>query len=144
MIHTKELKTVADFESLQKGDFVACEFHRDVHDHPKKYRFKVFPIVKVRTDTKEVILQTKNNIYFNYQMFVDADSILKSAVLIISLPEGYVSPKNELPENGEEVMVITDKGRETLARFESFLGNQIWETNYEHGEDEMIVGWKKL
>lgn len=82
MINSKELKTVADFESLQKGDFIACEFHRDIHDYPNKYRFKVFPIVKVRTDLKEVILQTKNNIYFNYQMFVDGESNLKSAVLI--------------------------------------------------------------
>jgi len=85
MITTKELKTVADFESLQKGDFVVCEFHRDVHDFPKKYRFKVFPIVKVRTDTKEVILQTKNNIYFNYLMFIDGESNLKSCMLINSI-----------------------------------------------------------
>ena len=64
MIECKELKTAEDFESLEKGDFVACEFHRDVHDYPKKYRFRVFQIVKVKTDDKEVILQTKNNIYF--------------------------------------------------------------------------------
>lgn len=84
MIECKELKTAEDFESLEKGDFVACEFHRDIHDHPKKYRFRVFQIVKVKTDDKEVILQTKNNIYFNYKMFVDGDSNsnLKSAVLI--------------------------------------------------------------
>jgi len=84
MILEKSLKTIEDFEGLQKGDFVACEFHRDVSDYPKKYRFKVFPIVKVRTDTKEVILQTKNNIYFNYQMFIDGESNLKDAVLIYS------------------------------------------------------------
>jgi hypothetical protein len=85
MISTKQLQKIEDFESLQKGDFVACEFHRDISDYPKKYRFKVFPIVKVRTDTKEVILQTKNNIYFNYKMFVDSidgESNLKSAILI--------------------------------------------------------------
>ena len=82
MINTKELKTIEDFESLKKRDTLGCEFHRDMHDYPKQYRFKVFPIVKVRTDTKEVILQTKNNIYFNYKMFVDGESNLKSAVLI--------------------------------------------------------------
>lgn len=82
MIQTKELITIEDFESLLKGDYVCCEFHRDVHDYPKQYRFKIFPIVKVRTDTKELILQTKNNIYINYKMFVDGDSNLKSAVLI--------------------------------------------------------------
>ena len=82
MIQTKELKTVVDFECLKKGYFVACEFHRNIHDYLKQYRFKVFPIVKVKIDTKEIILQTKNNIYFNYQMFVDGESNLKSAVLI--------------------------------------------------------------
>lgn len=84
MIAVKPLKTVEDFESLEKGDFVACEFHRDVNDYPKKYRFKVFSIVKVRLDTKEVILQSKNNIYFNYEMYtnLDPNSNLKNALLI--------------------------------------------------------------
>lgn len=85
MINFKELKSVSDFESLKPDDYIACEFHRDVHDSPKKYRFKVFSIVKVKTDTKEVILQTKNNIYFNYEMFVDDESNLKYAYLITSV-----------------------------------------------------------
>lgn len=86
MIQTKELKTLEDFESLQKGDTLACQFHRDVHDHPRKsFRFKAFEIVEVKTRTKEIILQTKNNIYFNYGMFIDpSDGIsnLKSAFLV--------------------------------------------------------------
>ena len=86
MIQSKELKTVADFEGLQKGDTVACEFHRDMHDHPRgSFRFKVFEIVEVKTRTKEIILQTKNNLYFNYGMFIDpsdGESNLKSAVLL--------------------------------------------------------------
>lgn len=82
MITTKELKTLEDFENLQKGDLLACEFHRDIHDYPKEYRFKIFPVVKVKTDTNEVILQTKNNVYFNYIMFVNGESNLKQAILI--------------------------------------------------------------
>lgn len=82
MIQVKDLKNIEDFESLKKGDFVACEFRSVIHEYPKQYLFKVFPIVEVRTDTKEVILQTKNNIYFNYKMFIEGKSILKSAVLI--------------------------------------------------------------
>lgn len=78
----KNLKTIQDFENLKKGDWVACEFKLNIHDYPKTYRFKVFQIVKVRTDTKEVILQTKNNIYFNYKMFVDGESNLLSAMLL--------------------------------------------------------------
>ena len=82
MINTKELKTILDFESLRKGDFVACEFHSDVYDHPRKYRFKVFAIANLQTDAKELILQKKNNIYVNYKMFVEGRGNLKSAVLI--------------------------------------------------------------
>ena len=86
MINTKELKTIEDFESLKKGDTIACEFHRDVHDSPRKsFRFKVFEIVEVKTRTKEIILQKKNNLYFNYGMFIDPSdgaSNLKSATLL--------------------------------------------------------------
>jgi len=83
MITIKPLNTIEDFESLKSGDNVACEFHRNIHDHPKQpYRFGVFKIVKVRTDTKEIILQTKNNIYFNYRMYVNGESNLKNASLI--------------------------------------------------------------
>jgi len=85
MINTKELKTIEDFENLKKGDFLACEFHLDVHDYPKKYRFNVFSIADVKKDMKEVILKNKNNIYFNYGLFIDPSnghSNLKSAILL--------------------------------------------------------------
>lgn len=89
MIHTKELKTIEDFESLKEGDVIACEFHRNVHDHPRKsFRFKVFEIYKVLPRSKEIVLQKKNNLYFNYGMFIDpsdGQSNLKSAVLISSI-----------------------------------------------------------
>ncbi len=80
MIECKELKTAEDFESLEKGDFVACEFHRDIHDHPKKYRFRVFQIVKVKTDDAikfmqlgfnqtESVKMAKETILNNYKIF---------------------------------------------------------------------------
>lgn len=86
MILVKELKTKEDFESLKKGDVIVCEFHRDVHDYPKKsFRFKVFDIAEVKHLTTEIILQKKNNLYFNYGMFLDdSDGVsnLKCAVLL--------------------------------------------------------------
>lgn len=74
---------------------------------------------------------------------VFADQVLRLFGVSGSLPLGYVSPKNELPENGEEVMVITDTGRNAIARFETFLGYEIWGTNYDAEDDEMVVGWKR-
>lgn len=85
MIQSKELKTREDFINLKKGDVLACEFHRDVHDYPKKYRFKVFTVVENKESHSEIILQTKNNIYFNWKLFlkeVEGESNLKSAVLL--------------------------------------------------------------
>lgn len=82
MIAFKELKTIEDFESLKKGDQVACEFKRDVNDYPKKYRFNIFKIYDVKTNTTEIILQKKNNLYFNYLMFINGESNLSMAYLI--------------------------------------------------------------
>ena len=82
MIKVKELKTIEDFENLKKGDQIACKFNRDVHDYPKTYRFNTFKIVENKSNTKEIILQKKNNIYFNYEMFINGESNLESAVLL--------------------------------------------------------------
>ena len=82
MIKTKELKTIDDFKSIKKGDIVACEFKLDISDYPKKYRFNVFKVYDNLLDMNELILQKKNNVYFNYQMFCNGESILKSAILI--------------------------------------------------------------
>jgi len=79
----KLLKTLEDFESLKKWDNIACEFHRNLHDHPKKpYRKATFKIFLNKADSKEIILQKKNNLYFNYDMFLNWDSNLKEAILI--------------------------------------------------------------
>ena len=84
MIIQKGLTTIEDFENLKRGDKLACEFYRNMHDYPKKpYRFNIFSIAKVRKDTKEVILQVKNNLYFNYEFFVNGKKgNLKQAILI--------------------------------------------------------------
>lgn len=63
----------------------------------------------------------------------------------IELPEGWLSPKRELPEqNGIRVNVLTNKNRQTIARFERFLGSDIWETDFDSEEDEKVIGWKKI
>lgn len=43
-----------------------------------------------------------------------------------------------------QVFVLTNKNNEILARFEQFLENEIWETDYDYAEDEKIIGWKKI
>ena len=83
MIETNQIKTMEDFESLKKGDTVAVEFNKNIHDYPKKpYRFGIFKIFLNKRDTKELILQKKNNIYFNYKMFVKGESICNEVLLI--------------------------------------------------------------
>ena len=85
MIQFKELKNREDFIALKKGDIVACEFHRDVNDFPKKYRFNVFKIEENKESHSEIILQKKNNIYFNWKLFLgeeEGGSNLKSIILL--------------------------------------------------------------
>jgi len=82
MIISKSLETPSDFQSLKKGDVLAVEFYRDIHDYPKTYRFGVFKVVENKASHSEIILQKKNNIYFSYAMFLAGESNLKSVVLI--------------------------------------------------------------
>lgn len=82
MIIVSGLKTLEEFENLKKGDWLACEFHRDISDYPKKYRFNVFKICLIKKEDNEIILKVKNNIYFNYKMFLQGESNLKRAILI--------------------------------------------------------------
>ena len=72
MIQVKELKTILDFQNLKKGDTIACEFKRDVHNYPmKSFRFNIFNVVENKERTTEIILQKKNNLYFNYGLFIN-------------------------------------------------------------------------
>lgn len=83
MVILKEFKTIEDFDCLQKGDFVACEFNRLVHDYPKQpYSKGIFQVYEVKKNTKEVILQKKNNIYFNYEMYLEGTSNCSNIVKI--------------------------------------------------------------
>lgn len=61
----------------------------------------------------------------------------------LPLPKDYISTKTNLPDNGETVMVLTNLNRNTIARFEKFLGNEIWETDYDCEDNEKVIGWKK-
>lgn len=79
-MHTKELKTLEDFENIKKWDFLACEFHRNIPFYGN--RFRVFEVHENKDVHGEIILERKNNIYFNYRMFLDGESNLKTATLI--------------------------------------------------------------
>lgn len=88
MIHTKQLEILADFQDLKKGDLVACEWKLDSYINNKRTRFATYTVVDNKERTTEIILQTKNNVYFNYAMFLnpelDGCSNLKSIILIKS------------------------------------------------------------
>jgi hypothetical protein len=47
----------------------------------------VFTVVQNKESHNEIILQKKNNIYFNWEMFLEGTSNLKNAVLINSKDE---------------------------------------------------------
>jgi len=88
MIHTQLMETISDFQNLKKGDLVVCEWKLDSYVNNKRTRFAAYTIVENKERTAEIILQLKNNIYFNYMMFLEPDnygvSNLKSIILLKS------------------------------------------------------------
>ncbi len=88
MIQVKDIETLADFQRLKKGDLVAVEWKRNMYFGNKQTRFGTYEIVENKERTNEIILQTKNNVYLNYNMFLNPEigiSNLKSIVLIRSI-----------------------------------------------------------
>lgn len=90
MITTKMLETVEDFQAVKKGDILAVEWHRDSHKGDKRTRFAAYEVVENhyndgKHNNNEIILQIKNNVYFNFALFcgiVDGRSNAKSVMLI--------------------------------------------------------------
>ena len=76
---------------LDLGTLLLASFTEMCTMDPKKsFRFKVFEVVENKLRTTEIILQRKNNIYFNYGMFIDPSdetSNLKSAIRIRTIEE---------------------------------------------------------
>jgi len=88
MITYTALTTIEDFENIITGDFLAVEWHRDSYIGNKKCRFAVYQVhenLKHSTGYTEIVLQKKNNVYFNYKMFLNPElgiSNAKNVVLI--------------------------------------------------------------
>jgi hypothetical protein len=73
MIEVKDLKTVEDFENLKKGDIVIVEWKRDSYKNNSRTRFASYEIFLNKKESHEIILQKKNNVYFNYEMFLNPE-----------------------------------------------------------------------
>lgn len=78
------IENLSDFENLKKGDMVVCEFFRDTYKGNKKTRFATYDIVENKKDTTEIILQRKNNVYFNYMMYLNGHKGNLKDIAIIS------------------------------------------------------------
>lgn len=78
----KKLENLQDFEELKKWDSVLCSFQRDVWIDKRKRRFWYFEIFENKEYCKEIILEKKDNIYFNYEMFLNWESNLIEIYLI--------------------------------------------------------------
>jgi len=74
MIQTKDIETLEDFKRLKKGDIVAVEWRRHAFVLNAMKRFATYTIVENKERTTEIVLQTKNNVYFNYSMFLNPET----------------------------------------------------------------------
>lgn len=88
-IITENLNKKSQFEAIKKGDILVVEWHRDSYKNNARTRFASYHVYDNHTNNKyqkpEIILQKKNNVYFNYKLFLDPSkghSNAKSVTLI--------------------------------------------------------------
>jgi len=90
MITTKMLTCISDFQAVKKGDILAVEWHRDSYKGNKRTRFATYEVVENHYNdgeynSNEIILQKKNNVYFNFALFCGTEegcSNAKNVMLI--------------------------------------------------------------
>ena len=75
MIKAEYISTPEGFEELKKGDTVAVEWKRDSFKNNKRTRFASYEVAENKKDARELILQRKNNVYFNYGMFLNPEEV---------------------------------------------------------------------
>jgi hypothetical protein len=74
----KKLTTIEEIENLKKGDLVLVEFDKEQPYWNKEMQgVKAYNIAFVKKSHKELILKLKNNIYFNYEMYLGGRSVVK-------------------------------------------------------------------
>lgn len=81
-IKAKRLKTLEDFQNLKKWDKVLCKFELCIWHDKRKRKEGYFDIYENKDYHKEIILEKKDNIYFNYEMFLKWESNLIDILLI--------------------------------------------------------------
>ena len=83
MISINQIKTLDDFKRLKKGDWVACEFKRNTWCKNERTDFGLYKIYLVKPESSEIILQKKNNVYFNYSMFLSKTEVSNLSSIIL-------------------------------------------------------------
>tara|TARA_R110002096_G_scaffold306489_2_gene501155 strand:- start:1744 stop:1998 length:255 start_codon:yes stop_codon:yes gene_type:complete len=76
------IENVEGFESLKKGDIVVCEFKQPRLKNNKMTTFASYEVFDNHLNDKEIILQKKGNVYFNYMMYLNGEGNLKDIAII--------------------------------------------------------------
>lgn len=84
---TKKLKIYRDFAEVEKGDFLAVKWKRDSYINNKRTRFAVYQVYENKKRTEEIILQRKNNVYFNYKLFCNPALGISNAEEVLLIKE---------------------------------------------------------
>lgn len=71
----RELTTALDFQEIQHDDLLIVKFRRE--QYPKKHLIETFRVYENKVNEPEIILQKRNNIYFNWRMFLAGSSCVK-------------------------------------------------------------------
>lgn len=85
----KKLTTIEEFENLKPGDIVVVEYdEKQPYWNREMQGIKSYNIHSVKTRQKELILQIKNNHYFNYEMYLKGTSVVKNASIVLQDANG--------------------------------------------------------
>lgn len=75
-MNIKRLETTEDFESLKKGDKILVEWSDYWLSHATNAKkVMLYNIYQNKTSDKEIICQLKGNHYFNYEKYLNGDSV---------------------------------------------------------------------
>lgn len=83
-INIKRLETREDFEFLTKGDKVLVEWSDEWLSHnANAQKVMLYSIYENKSSDKEIICQLKGNHYFNYERYLNGNSVAVDVYKIV-------------------------------------------------------------
>lgn len=86
LIALEEPKTIEDFAAIKAGDVLAVEWKGQNFKGRRSVSFAIYEVYDnlFEKGANEIVLQKYNNVYFNFAMYLEGKSIVRSVAKIVS------------------------------------------------------------